>query len=177
MRQNPFRVSALGQSPPEHRTAVDDRHLMSGSTRRWRCATLLTALVMLAAACTSEAQEPTTGVPAAAQTIMAKPAYQGAHWTYEVADLKSGEVLAANRPDELAYTASTAKLFTIGTVYAALGPDSRLTTPVYATGPVTGGVLNGNLALVASGDLAMGGRNAPEVRIDSSFTASTVDHV
>ncbi|MBV9357783.1 MAG: peptidase S13, partial [Chloroflexi bacterium] len=40
-------------------------------------------------------------------------------------------------------------------------------------------MVHGNLVLVASGDLALGGRNAleGEGRFDQSFSATTIDHV
>src|SRR6476469_5292112 len=95
-------------------------------------------------------------LPAAAAAIMAKPEFKTARWIYSVSDPKTGEVLLANRPDELVFTASTAKNFTIGSLYAAVGPDATLTTPVYATAPPVGGVVQGDLVLVASGDLALG---------------------
>jgi serine-type D-Ala-D-Ala carboxypeptidase/endopeptidase (penicillin-binding protein 4) len=126
---------------------------------------------------TGSARPVPDGVPAAARAIMAKPAYRAARWIYQVSDLKTGKVLLANRPGEMAFTASAAKLLTIGTVYDTMGAGTRLTTPVYATGRTNGGVLHGNLALVASGDLTMGGRNAAQGRADDSFTANTIDHV
>lgn len=124
-----------------------------------------------------ETDAPIGVVPADARAIMDKPAYANARWNYYVADAETGEVLMANRPDEMVLTASTAKNFTIGAVYAALGPDTTLTTPVYVTTPAAGGVVAGDLVLVASGDLAMGGRNAAEGKFDHAFTATTIDHV
>ena len=56
-------------------------------------------------------------------------------------------------------------------------PDTRLTTPVYATTPIGDGVVDGDLVLVASGDLALGGRNAMEGRFDHTFDVDSVDHV
>ena len=108
---------------------------------------------------------------------MNKPAYQAARWTYQVSELKTGQVLLANRPREMAFTASTAKQFIVGADGRTLGTDSRLTTPVYANGPVADGVVRGNLVLVASGDLTMGGRNAAKGRADDSFTTTAIDHV
>lgn len=116
-------------------------------------------------------------LPADAQAIMDKPAYKTARWNYYVADAETGEVLMANRPDEMVLTASTAKNFTVGSVYGVLGPDTTLTTPVYVTTPAAGGVVAGDLVLVASGDLALGGRNAAQGKFDNSFTATTIDHV
>lgn len=126
---------------------------------------------------TDSAGSPAESAPAVAAAIMAKPAYGAARWVYQVSDRRTGKVLLSNRPGEMVFTASTAKLFTVGAVYDSMGPNSRLSTPVYATGRRTHGVLNGNLVLVASGDLTMGGRNAAQGRADESFGAHTIDHV
>ncbi|WP_375483962.1 D-alanyl-D-alanine carboxypeptidase/D-alanyl-D-alanine-endopeptidase [uncultured Mycobacterium sp.] len=108
---------------------------------------------------------------------MAKPAYATARWLYYVADRDSGEFLLSQRPDEMVLTGSTAKEFTIGTVYDTIGPNTRLTTPVYATAPAVDGVLHGDVILVASGDLALGGRGAMRGRVDDAFDANSIDHV
>jgi len=117
------------------------------------------------------------GPPEAARSIMKQPPYDTARWLYYVADRDSGEVLLSQRPDEMVFTGSTAKLFTIGTLYDTIGPDTRLTTPVYASAPPVDGLLRGNLILVASGDLALGGRGAMQGRVDQAFDATAVDHV
>src|SRR6185312_15526674 len=71
----------------------------------------------------------------------------------EVYDLDTHRVLYARNAKVLMTAASTTKLLTEGTSLALLGPDFRYTTPVYRTGPVdAGGVLHGDLVLVASGD-------------------------
>jgi D-alanyl-D-alanine carboxypeptidase/D-alanyl-D-alanine-endopeptidase (penicillin-binding protein 4) len=116
-------------------------------------------------------------LPSDARRILAKPEYRGARWLYRVSDLRTGEVLLASRPDELVFTGSTAKQFTVGTAYATLGPNATITTPVYATSPVKRGRLDGDLVLVGSGDLAMGGRGALQGRVDQAFTATTIDHI
>ncbi|EID12287.1 peptidase S13 D-Ala-D-Ala carboxypeptidase C [Mycobacterium xenopi RIVM700367] len=108
---------------------------------------------------------------------MAKPAYATARWNYDVADRDSGEVLLSQRPDEMVLTGSTAKQFTIGTVYDTIGPNTRLTTPVYATAPTVDGVVHGDVILVASGDLTLGGRGAMHGRVDDAFDANSIDHV
>jgi D-alanyl-D-alanine carboxypeptidase/D-alanyl-D-alanine-endopeptidase (penicillin-binding protein 4) len=116
-------------------------------------------------------------LPAAARAIIDKPVYDSARWIYYVADAATGEALLANRPDEMVFTGSTAKLFVIGSVFATLGPDTTLTTPVFSTTPAVNGVVSGDVVLVASGDIALGGRNALEGRVDHTFTATAVDHV
>lgn len=156
--------------------------------RVWLALAAAAVTSVLAAACAAPPKGPSGGkadpagqtvgsVPAAALAIMDKPAYQAARWSYQVSDLATGKVLLASQGGEMAFTGSTAKLFTVGAVYDTIGPNSRLTTPVYAIGRISGGVLYGNLVLVASGDLTMGGRNAAQGRADNSFSATTIDHV
>jgi D-alanyl-D-alanine carboxypeptidase/D-alanyl-D-alanine-endopeptidase (penicillin-binding protein 4) len=116
-------------------------------------------------------------VPPAAQAVIDKPEYRTARWLYDVVDLDTGQVLLGNRANELVFTGSTAKEFTIGGAYEALGTDYKVTTPVYATSVPSEGVLAGDLVLVASGNLGLGGRNALEGNFDSTFTATTIDHV
>ena len=116
-------------------------------------------------------------LPAAAAEIMEQPPYESSRWIYYVGDPESGDALLANRPDEMVLTGSTAKEFVVGSVYDTLGTDRRLTTPVYATTPVSDGQVEGDLVLVASGDLALGGRNALEAEFAHAFVGDTVDHV
>jgi D-alanyl-D-alanine carboxypeptidase/D-alanyl-D-alanine-endopeptidase (penicillin-binding protein 4) len=53
-----------------------------------------------------------------------------------------------------------------------LGFGHRFKTPVYAQGNVNNGTLRGNLVLVASGDLTMGGRTAP----NGTVSYTHIDH-
>ena len=96
--------------------------------------------------------------PAAAQEIFDEEPYASARWGYRVEDLDGGDPSIAAGDDLMVGTGSSAKLFTLGTVYEDLGPRRRLETPVYE--------LDGDLVLVGSGDLALGGRNALEGRFD-----------
>ena len=129
------------------------------------------ALLSLAAAGCNSAPETEPGeLPDSARAITDKPAYAHARWNFQVADLDTGEVLLSRRPDEMVLTGSTGKQFTIGTLYDTVGPDTRLSTPVYATAAPAGGVVHGDLILVAAGDLTMGGRGAMAGRVDDAFS-------
>ncbi|CAM3762002.1 D-alanyl-D-alanine carboxypeptidase/D-alanyl-D-alanine-endopeptidase [Smaragdicoccus niigatensis] len=141
------------------------------------CAVLLAAVLPFALLAGCSKSSDSSDIPEAASKIMSKPAYQGARWIYHVQDAKTGEVLLSNRADELVFTGSTAKLFTVGSVLDTLGADTKLKTPVYATSAPVDGTVNGDLVLVASGDLALGGRGAMQGRMDESFTDKTIDHV
>jgi PBP4 family serine-type D-alanyl-D-alanine carboxypeptidase len=54
---------------------------------------------------------------------------------------------------------SILKTFSIATVLDSYGPDYRFRTPVYRTAAPNQGILEGNLVLVASGDLSLGLRD------------------
>ncbi|PTV96668.1 D-alanyl-D-alanine carboxypeptidase/D-alanyl-D-alanine-endopeptidase (penicillin-binding protein 4) [Rhodobacter aestuarii] len=71
---------------------------------------------------------------------------------YIVADARSGLVLESRDANKAMAPASTAK--TITTLYAleTLGSDYRFTTSLLGTGPVAGGVLQGDLILAGGGD-------------------------
>jgi serine-type D-Ala-D-Ala carboxypeptidase/endopeptidase (penicillin-binding protein 4) len=92
-------------------------------------------------------------------TIIDAPEFRHAHWGLLVVDLESGETLYERSADKLFAPASTTKLFSVAAALDELGADYRFETPIHADGHVdSDGRLHGNLVLVASGDLTMGGR-------------------
>jgi D-alanyl-D-alanine carboxypeptidase len=100
--------------------------------------------------------------------------YSNATWSLKVVDLETGQLIYQLNPEIVAFTGSVRKLFSAGLALNELGPDFRFKTPVYRTATVDSeGVLDGNLILVASGDLTLGGRNTEEGTI--AFT--NFDHV
>lgn len=100
--------------------------------------------------------------------------FKQAHWGILAADLKTGDVLYARSPDKLFAPASVAKLFSVAAAMDALGADYRFETPVFARGEIdANGRLAGDLILVASGDLSLGGRTDDNGRI--AFSNS--DHI
>jgi D-alanyl-D-alanine carboxypeptidase len=82
------------------------------------------------------------------------------HATFGVAayDLDAKKMVYGLNAEQLFTPGSTTKLLTTGTALGLLGADYRFHTPVYRTGPVTGGVLKGDLVLVGSGDANLSGR-------------------
>ena len=62
------------------------------------------------------------------------------------------QVLEAMNPDEGMAPASTMKALTTCYAFANLGTDFRFVTRLVATGPIAGGVLNGDLILMGGGD-------------------------
>ncbi|TKJ45957.1 D-alanyl-D-alanine carboxypeptidase/D-alanyl-D-alanine-endopeptidase [Candidatus Aerophobetes bacterium Ae_b3b] len=98
--------------------------------------------------------------------IITAPLYEGSSWGILVKDLESGEVISELNADKLFVPASTTKLFTMTAGLHTFGPDYRFQTPIYRRGKVDSqGTLYGDLILVASGDVTMGGRTTPDERI------------
>ncbi|OLS52450.1 D-alanyl-D-alanine carboxypeptidase/D-alanyl-D-alanine endopeptidase [Rhodovulum sulfidophilum] len=71
---------------------------------------------------------------------------------FAIADLETGALLEAHRPQLGLPPASVAKSVTALYALDALGPEFRFTTRLIATGPIMGGRLEGDLVLVGSGD-------------------------
>lgn len=104
-----------------------------------------------------------TEVSAEIRAVIEATRYQGATWGIRAEALDATEPVIAAGPDTLFFTGSVRKLFSVGLALDALGPDHRFRTPVYRTGAIdSDGVLDGDLVLVANGDLTLGGRDRPE---------------
>lgn len=84
--------------------------------------------------------------------------YRQAHWGILIIDAESGQTLYAHNADHLFLPASTTKLYSCAAALAALGPNYRFETPVYRRGTRKDDRLEGDLILVAQGDLTLGGR-------------------
>jgi PBP4 family serine-type D-alanyl-D-alanine carboxypeptidase len=106
------------------------------------------------------------------ERIIHRPEFSGSEWAMQFSLVGEAEPIYALAPDQAFVAASSAKLFTAGTVFSTLGPGYRFRTPVYRTGPVRNGVVEGDLVLVASGDLLLSNR----VRPDGSLALPIPDH-
>jgi len=106
------------------------------------------------------------------QAVLDRPEFAHASWGIEFYDIAAGKVLYSVNGDRLFVPGSTTKLLTSATALEALGPDHRFRTRVYRTGPVRGGVLEGDLVLVASGDPNLSGRD----RGDGTYAFIDQDH-
>ena len=98
--------------------------------------------------------------------IVTEKQFATAHWGVLVQDLKDGTTLYERNAAQLFAPASTTKLYSTATALQEFGADYRFITPVYRNGPLEeNGALAGDLILVASGDLTMGGRTGPDGKI------------
>ncbi|MBI4322230.1 MAG: D-alanyl-D-alanine carboxypeptidase/D-alanyl-D-alanine-endopeptidase [Chloroflexi bacterium] len=96
--------------------------------------------------------------------IVESPEFAHTTWGLLAVDLETGqEVYESLNPALMFDPASTTKLFTVAAAIDILGADHRFRTPVYKRGQIdANGQLVGDLILVASGDLALGGRRDPD---------------
>ena len=100
-------------------------------------------------------------VAEAIDAILDGPNYKGARWGVLVVDTETGETIYARRPNDFCTPASVTKLFSGAAAMATLGAKSVTKTPVYRRGTLDGSRLDGDLILVAKGDLTLGGRRTP----------------
>jgi D-alanyl-D-alanine carboxypeptidase/D-alanyl-D-alanine-endopeptidase (penicillin-binding protein 4) len=106
-------------------------------------------------------------------SVMNGPHYQQARWGVLVVDAETGKTVYAHDADRLFIPASTTKLYSCAAALAALGADHKFETPVYRRGDVMDGRLKGDLILVASGDLTLGGRTDS----DGKLAFQNDDHI
>ncbi|MGD9893589.1 MAG: D-alanyl-D-alanine carboxypeptidase/D-alanyl-D-alanine-endopeptidase [Dehalococcoidia bacterium] len=112
-------------------------------------------------------------LPDAILAVMNKPRYASATWNLFVTDVETGAIVYELRPDQLAFTGSVRKLFSVGLALRQLGAGHRFTTPVYRRGEIDRrGVLHGDLVLVGAGDLTFGGR----ATADGGIAFTNFDH-
>lgn len=134
---------------------------------------LMFGIVCLATACAAtSALADGKPLPADLQAVIDKPLYKNATWGLLVVDLESGEVVYELEPERKFMTGSVRKLISVGLALDTLGADHKFITPLYRRGEIVNGVLEGDLILVASGDLAMGGRT----NSDGSLAIVNYDH-
>lgn len=108
------------------------------------------------------------------QKVQQTPGFENGRWGLLVVDRDSGQVVHEQAADQLFRPASVTKLYTCAAALADLGADYRFLTVVRRNGEVdpATGTLKGDLILVASGDLSLGGRTGP----DGSLLFTDSDH-
>src|SRR5438045_4333656 len=140
------------------------------STIQIRCSPLIAVITLLLVAVAQAEDKLVKRV----DDLVAEPHFKTAHWGMLFVDLKTGEVLLDRESEKLFVPASTTKLFSTAAALDALGADYRFHTPIYRRGSVDeNGRLDGDLILVASGDLTLGGRTTEKGEIALQDT----DHI
>src|SRR5687767_4280623 len=88
----------------------------------------------------------------AVDSMVALPKFSNAHWGILIVDPERGDTLYSHNAGKLFMPASNQKILTGAVALEQLGPDYRFATSLVATGPVEGGVLRGDLAVIGGGD-------------------------
>jgi len=107
------------------------------------------------------------------QAIMDRPEFAHSHFGLKFIEADTGKTVYAINSAKLFVPGSTTKLLSTGTAMELLGADYRFHTKIYRTGPIKkDGTLDGDLVLVASGDLNLSNRIQP----DGSLAFEDEDH-
>jgi serine-type D-Ala-D-Ala carboxypeptidase/endopeptidase (penicillin-binding protein 4) len=136
-----------------------------------RCVIYSIATLLLNFSCPHASEKP---LPKEMQEVIDQDKYAHSLWGIYVKDIQTGEVLYDIHSEKLFSPASTTKLFTIAALLHTFGDNYRFKTPVFASGQIEKGQLQGNLILVAQGDLTMGGR---ELKNLDKISYTKMDHV
>ena len=97
------------------------------------------------------------------EAVLAAPGFEHGHWGVLVVDRKTGQTIYERNADQLFAPASVTKLFSTAAALVELGPSHRFQTPLVRRGEVnTKGTLEGDVILIAQGDLCMGGRTGSD---------------
>src|SRR5947207_11296765 len=120
----------------------------------------LSILVTLACACASTggfrsrhgaAAERAT-LRAAIDSMADAPEFHNACWGVLVVDPERGDTLYSRNAGKLFLPASNMKIITSSVALEQLGPDFTYRTTLIARGPIQGGMLTGDLAVIGRGD-------------------------
>ena len=111
-------------------------------------------------------------LPTRIAAIIDAPEYRLGRWGILIVNSENRRVVYERNADQLFIPASTTKLYSCSAALHALGSDYRFETPVYRRGSVDGHRLQGDLVVVATGDLTLGGRTQP----DGTLAFTNTDH-
>src|ERR1700730_16935943 len=105
--------------------------------------------------------------------VMDRPEFAHSRFGLEFITADTGEVVYKLNESQLFVPGSTTKLLSEGTMLEVLGADYRFHTKIYRIGPIAkDGTLQGDLILVASGDLDLSNRIQP----DDTLSFEDEDH-
>jgi D-alanyl-D-alanine carboxypeptidase/D-alanyl-D-alanine-endopeptidase (penicillin-binding protein 4) len=99
--------------------------------------------------------------------------YKQATWGILIVDSKTGTTLYSLNSDKLFKPASVTKLYSTAAALDLMGANHKFETPVYRRGEIVKDALEGDLILVAQGDLTLGGRTGP----DGHMLFTNHDHI
>jgi len=105
--------------------------------------------------------------------IMNRPEYAHSRFGIKFISADTGDVVYELNSPQLFVPGSTTKLLSTGTALELLGGDYRFHTKIYRTGPIQkDGTLDGDLVLLASGDMDLSNR----IQADGTLAFEDEDH-
>jgi len=105
--------------------------------------------------------------------IMNRPEYAHSRFGIKFISAETGDVIYELNSPQLFVPGSTTKLLSTGTALELLGGDYRFHTKIYRTGPIQkDGTLDGDLVLLASGDMDLSNR----IQADGTLAFEDEDH-
>src|SRR5262249_7803982 len=107
---------------------------------------LILASLTISAAVSVQAQSPRGSVQQRVTRLIDQPPFDRATWNIYAQDDR-GHVLFDRNGDRFSVPASNTKLVVAATATVLLPTDYRARTSIYANGPVTNGVLQGDLVV------------------------------
>src|SRR6267378_4432731 len=114
-----------------------------------------------------------TSIEQRLKKIMDRPEFAHSRFGIKFISAETGGVFYELNSPQLFVPGSTTKLLSAGTALELLGADYRFHTKIYRTGPIgKDGTLQGDLVLVASGDLNLSNRIQP----DGTLAFENEDH-
>lgn len=134
---------------------------MTGTLRHWlnRHQVYFALALLTILATSAQADEK---LAASLRQLMQTSGFENGQWGVLVVDPATRQVIFEQNADCMFAPASVTKLYSTAAVLEKLGADYRFRTPVRRRGDVDStGQLKGDLILIASGDMALGGRTAP----------------
>jgi serine-type D-Ala-D-Ala carboxypeptidase/endopeptidase (penicillin-binding protein 4) len=155
------------------RSVIAGMAAVTGSVALGAHSRLASGLAHAAVQTTSDSRWPAQELPPDVQAIIGDARYRHSSWGIYAADRDDGSTIYDLNGDQQFIPGSTTKLWAAAAALDAYGPDYRFETPVYRTDQLDAqGQLHGDLILVASGDMTMGGRNTSDGHIDYT----NIDH-
>lgn len=133
------------------------------NVRNWLLLTLLVATP------SARADDP---LATAIKAVTGRPEYKHGRWGVYAVDLKTGESVFEQNVDQRFIPASTTKLYSCSAALCEFGSDFRFVTRVVTDPKLRTGEAIGDLVLIASGDLSMGGRT----KADGTMAFTNNDH-
>jgi len=97
--------------------------------------------------------------------ILDASALERGYWGVLIKSLKTGETLYARNAQKLMMPASNMKIVTLAAAAERLGWDYTYETQILGAGPIDGGVLDGDLVVVGSGDPSLGVADGVSARV------------